>query len=153
MEVLTNKEKTKNKEVEITTPAFSITKVQASLGVAIAAVLAAVPASLRSDEAVVITAIAAGTALLLGVFALAAVDIRTRQRAREATLRFGSDDGASASEFVAVPDGKEKLVLQVGHSTNEYDLRLATVKDGEVTLLATRDGQSIARTFHGPATE
>lgn len=149
MELLTNNKKTDEGEVDIPTPAFSLTKVQATLGAFVTAVLAVLPASLKSNEAIVIAAIAAGTLVLLGVFALAAVDIQTRQRAREAALRFGGGK-AAAADFVAVPGSEEDLVLQVGHNTDEYEVKLATVKDGEVTLVATRDGRSISQVFQEP---
>jgi hypothetical protein len=91
-ELFTNKEKTKNEEVEIKAPAFSVTKITSGIGVAvgglIGALLAVVPDELKKHPGVVIAAIAAATLIMLGIIVLAAVDMRTRQRAQEAKLRW-----------------------------------------------------------------
>jgi hypothetical protein len=144
MEFFTNAQKTKDEEVDISTPAFSITKVQTTVGLLITAVLGAVPAALRSNETIIVAAIAAGTVILLGVFALVAVDIMTRQRAHEASLRYG-DGKATEKSFQALPT--EELVLQQGHSTDEYELKLAMVEGDSVRLVAARNGDLISATF------
>lgn len=145
LDFFTNEDKTQNNEVDVQAPAFSATKVQAALGIVIAGILGAVPSSLQADQAVVIAAIAAGTAVVLGVFGLVAVDIRTRQRAHEATLRYGNGGVGKPKTFQAVP--MEKLVLQKGHSTPEYEVKLAMVEDGSVSLVGARDGELISATF------
>ena len=146
LEFFTNNEKTKNGEAEVKAPAFSATKVQASLGVVLVGILAVVPATLKDDEQVVIAALAAATAIMLGVFALIAVDIRTRQRAKEASLRYGGD-GAKGSppSFQALPI--EDLVLQKGHNADEYEVKLAMVEEGSVRVVAARDGELVSATF------
>src|SRR5215218_3648217 len=126
LELFTNKEKTKKDEVDVGSPAFSLTKAQATLGLLITAVLGAVPASLQADRAVVIAAIAAGAVVMLGVFYLAGIDIKTRQRAAEAALRFPDEEGPSAAE---------------------YRVRMAEVKKGKVEILASNDGDFIIVPF------
>jgi hypothetical protein len=147
LEFFTNKEKTKKDEVDVGSPAFSLTKVQATLGLLIAAILGAVPASLKSDPAVVIAAIAAATAVILGIFFLAAVDIKTRQRAAEATLRFPNGEGPKES-FSVVPV-EDDLRIQKGPNASEYKVRFAAVKKGKVELLASNDGDIISVPFKG----
>lgn len=143
-EFFTNNEKTKEGEVDVATPAFSITKVMSGFGLAITAALGAVPASVKEEPAVVVAAIAAGAAIMLGVFALIAADIRTRQKAREATLRFG-DGKPSEAKFQALPT--KDLVLQVGHNSDEYEVKYATVENGVVNVYADRDGAPISVAF------
>jgi hypothetical protein len=145
LEFFTNKEKTKKDEVDVGSPAFSLTKVQATLGLLIAAILGAVPPSLKADPAVVIAAIAAAAAVMLGVFFLAAVDIKTRQRAAEAALRF-PDGEAPKKSFNVVPVA-EDLRIQKGPNAAEYRVRLAEVKKGEVEILASNDGDFITVPF------
>lgn len=144
-EFFTNEEKTEKDKVDVGSPAFSATKVQATLGTLIVAVLGAVPASLKADKAVVIAAIAAGVLLLLGVFALVAVDIQTRQRAQEAKLRYGDGKPTEPSNFQALPT--RDLVLQLGHNDDEYEVKYATVEKGLVHVYADRDGTPISATF------
>jgi hypothetical protein len=135
----------KAEESDVSSPAFSLTKVQAGLGAVIVAICGALPASLQSDRTVVVAAMAAGTLIMLGVFALAAVDLVARQRASEATLRWGSAKPA-ASDFVAIPDA-EGLVLQEASSGEEYRIRIAEVKDDSVTLVARRGEETLTETF------
>jgi hypothetical protein len=130
----------------ISAPAFSVTKVQATIGVFITAVLGAVPASLGSDRSVVIAAIAAGTLIMLGVLALVAVDMRTRQRAHEAKLRFGNGGSDSAGDLLAVP--AQPLRVMKGSSDEEYDVDMLKVADGKAQLVATRDGGSSSIPFN-----
>jgi hypothetical protein len=149
-EFFTNKEKTADGKVDVETPAFSATKVQSLIGGLVMAVIAVVPTKLKEDEQIVIAAIAAGTAILLGIFALWAVDIRTRQRAREATLRWGGgpdggNGGGAGHVEIALPS--ENLVLQKGHNADEYEVKLAVVDKGAVSLVAARDGEVFATTF------
>ena len=144
LDVITNKEKTENKEVEIVAPGFSATKIQSLIGSTVLGVLALVPTQLQEDEQVVIAAIAAGTAILLGMFALWAVDIRTRQKATEATLRWGTPEG-KPQIFHALPT--EDLILQKGHSTPEYEVKMAMVEEGSVNLVAARNGELVSATF------
>jgi hypothetical protein len=149
LELFTNAKKTKKEKVDISAPAFSATKVQAALGLLITGIIAVVPASHKDDVTVIVASIAAATLIVLGMFALVAVDIRTRQRAHEAKLRFGGggDGGseAAAPSFQALPT--KKLILQQGHSTDEYEVQLATVEKDLVQVIATRDGDSISATF------
>src|SRR5215218_2448847 len=145
LELFTNKEKTKKDEVDVGSPAFSLTKVQATLGLLITAVLGAVPASLQADRAVVIAAIAAGAVVMLGVFYLAGIDIKTRQRAAEAALRFPDGEGPKKS-FNVVPV-TEDLRIQKGPSAAEYRVRMAEVKKGKVEILASNDGDFIIVPF------
>ena len=144
LEFFTNNEKTKNKEVEIEAPAFSATKVQSLVGAVVLGVLTVVPSRLKTDEQVVIAVIAAGTVILLGMFALWAADIRTRQRAREAALRWGASK-EEPPKFSALPT--EDLVLQKGHNAPEYEVKMAMVEEGSISLIASRDGQMVSTTF------
>jgi hypothetical protein len=139
IEFFTNEKKTAEEKVDVDSPAFSLTKVQTSLGGVIAAVLAVAPKALQEDETVVVAAFAAGTLILLGVFALAAVDIVTRQKAKAATLRYGDGEPAPAAKFQALPT--KDLVLQLGHNSNEYDIKYATVDGDVVRVYADRDGE------------
>jgi hypothetical protein len=147
MEFFTNKEKTKEEEVDVASPAFSITKVMAAFGAALAVILGAVPKSLSEDQTIVVAALAAATFILLGVFALSAVDIKTRQRAAEAKLRYGAGK-ASDANFQAMPDKNGKdAVLQLKHQGDEYDVRYASVEKDKVHVFADRDGEPIAVSF------
>lgn len=143
-EFFTNKEKTKDGKVDIDTPAFSVTKVVTVLGAIIGAVLAVVPAQLKEETPVVIAAVASGTLVLLGIFTLVAVDIRTRQKAKAATLRFGDGKPAEA-DFIALP--VEDLVLQRGHNKPEYEVSYLKVEGGAVHLYARNGASSITATF------
>lgn len=145
MELFTNAKKTENKEVEISAPAFSITKVQAALGLLISCILAAVPGAVKDNVTIIVASIAAATLVVLGIFALVAVDIRTRQRAREATLRYGNEQPAAEPSFQALPTND--LILQLGHSSDEYEVKFATVEKGQVHVMAVRDGVPISATF------
>jgi hypothetical protein len=144
LDVITNKEKTENNEVDIVAPGFSATKIQSLIGAAVLGVLAVVPTQLKEDEQVVIAAIAAGTAILLGMFALWAVDIRARQKAREVALRWGAPED-KPQVFQALPT--EALILQKGHSTPEYEVKMAMVEEGSVSLVAARNGELVSATF------
>jgi hypothetical protein len=147
-EFFTNNEKTKEDEVDVGTPAFSITKVMSTVGTALATAVAAflllLPKGLQDDEAVVIAVIAALTLVLLGIFWLVAADFNTRQKAREATLRYG-EGKTSAAKFQALPS--KELILQLGHNSPEYEVRYATVEDGVVNLYADHEGTPIAVAF------
>ncbi len=145
IELFTNEQKTKEGEVDISAPAFSITKVQAALGLLISGILGVVPARLKDDETILVASIAAATLVVLGIFALVAVDIRTRQRAREAALRYGEEKAAEPSSFQALPT--KDLVLQLGHNGDEYEVKFATVEKGQVHVMAVRDGEPISATF------
>lgn len=144
----TNREATKEEKVDVETPAFSLTKVQAGIGALIAAVSAVVPTALKENQTVVVGAIAAGTVVMLGVFALAAVDLIVRQRASEAKLRWPGGSGGEAaatakddSQLLLLPD-REGLVLQKKHSGVEYEVVCALSEGSKVTLVARADGQA-----------
>ena len=146
---LTNQQPAKE-EWLISAPAFSITKVQATIGVFITAILGALPASLKADRSIVITAIAAGTLLMLAVLALVAVDIRVRQQAEEAKLRYGNDKpDADDDGLVAVPTGR--LRLMKGDSDEEFEVDVLRVNDGKPQLIATRQGTSVSVPFNKTA--
>jgi len=144
IDFFTNGETAESKPTDVKTPAFSATKVHAALGALVVAILGVVPAKLSEDEQIVIAAIAAGTAILLGMFGLVAVDIRTRQKAREAALRWGGGDSGPQT-FPAVPT--EDLVLQKGHNAAEYEVKMAFVEEGAVRLVAARNGELVSATF------
>jgi hypothetical protein len=144
IELLTNKKKTEDGEVDVTAPAFSITKIMGTVGTGIAALVAALPAALVNDHAVVIAAIASASAIALGVLALAAVDVKTRQRAHEATLRWG-ESTTTDSSFQAMPS--RDVILLVGERKKEYEVRYASVEDGSVHVFAEREGSPVAVTF------
>ncbi len=147
-EFFTNAEKSEEAgKVDVKAPAFSITKVQASLGALIAVIAGAVPAAIDASETIEVAAIAAGTVIMLGVFALAAVDIVTRQRAREAAMRYGDGEGKPA-KYVALP--AKPLVLQQGHNSDEYEVKMLEVEGTGATLVAMRDGETIAAVFRKP---
>jgi len=144
IELLTNKKKTEDGEVDVTAPAFSVTKIMGTVGAGIAALVAALPAALVNDHAVVIAGIASATAIALGVLALAAVDVKTRQRAHEASLRWGEAKVGEPS-FQAMP--KQDVILQMGHNQDEYEVRYASVENGTVHVFAEREGTPVAVTF------
>ncbi len=144
IELLTNKKKTEDGEVDVTAPAFSVTKIMGTVGAGIAALVAALPAALVNDHAVVIAAIASASAIALGVLALAAVDVKTRQRAHEAALRWGEPEGG-ASTFQAMPQGE--VILQMGHNKDEYVVRYASVENGSIHVFAERHGTPVAVSF------
>lgn len=145
---LTNQQPAKE-EWLISAPAFSITKVQATIGVFITAILGAVPASLKADRSIVIAAIAAGTLLMLAVLALVAVDIRVRQQAEEAKLRYGNDKPDADDGLVAVPTGR--LRVMKGESDEEFEVDVLKVADGTAHLIATREGDSVSVPFNKTA--
>lgn len=149
LELFTNAKKTKKEKVDISAPAFSVTKIGSGVAVLIAALLAALPTTVKENTTILVASIASATLIMLAVLALVAVDIKTRQRAHEAKLRFGGggDGGseAAAPSFQALPT--KKLILQQGHSTDEYEVQLATVEKDLVQVIATRDGDSISATF------
>ncbi|MDX6589827.1 MAG: hypothetical protein QOI84_1101 [Solirubrobacterales bacterium] len=142
LEFFTNKEKTKKDEVDVASPAFSLTKVQATLGLFITAIVGVVPPALKDDPSVMVASIAAGAAVMLGVFYLAAVDLKTRQRAAEATLRFPDGD-APKKAFNVVPV-EDDLRIQKGPGADEYKVRFAEVSKGQVELLAAHNGDVIS---------
>lgn len=144
MEFFTNAQKTENEEVDISAPAFSVTKVQAALGLVITGILGIVPTAHKDDVTVIVASIAAATLVVLGIFALVSVDMRTRQRAQEAKLRFGAPAPASAS-FQAMPT--KGLVLQMGHNSDEYEVSHAAVDGDTVRLYGDREGDPICVTF------
>jgi hypothetical protein len=144
IEFFTNEKKTAEEKVAIDSPALSLTKVQASLGAVIAVLLGVVPKALQEDETIIVAAFAAGTLILLGVFGLAAVDIIARQKAKAAELCCG-DGKPSKAKFDAMPT--KDLVLQVGHNSDEYEVKYATVEDGLIHLHADREGSPISVTF------
>lgn len=144
IELFTNAQKTQEGEVDISAPAFSITKVQAALGLLISGILGVVPTALKDNVTILVASIAAATLVVLGILALVAVDIRTRQRAQEAKLRYG-DGKSTEPAFQALPT--KDLVLQLGHSKDEYEVKFATVEKGLVHVMAVRDGEPISATF------
>lgn len=103
-----------DEEWEIKAPAFNVTKVASGLGVLVSGLLAVLPTALKEDPAVVIAAIAAATAVVLGIFALVAVDVIARQRAQEAKRRWpAEEEKASAKDRLAVGLEVRKLVINV----------------------------------------
>jgi hypothetical protein len=153
IDLFTNRDK--KEESDVDSPAFSLTKVQAGIGALIVAILGAVPPALKADETVVVAAIAAGVVVMLGVFALAGVDVTTRQRAAEAKLRYGGGSGGKGSggtdggSFFAVPKTND-LVIQVGSSSDEYRLAFARVEGDTVTLHATGHGKPMVEVLQQP---
>jgi hypothetical protein len=139
----------KEGESDVKSPAFSLTKVQAGLGALIAAVTGVVPAALASNQTVVVAAIASGTVVMLGVFALAAVDLTTRQRAGEAKLRWsgGAGNGGQSVKKVGLVANLDDLVLQSKHNGMEYELRFAELEGNKVTLVARKNGKSLEPIF------
>jgi sugar/nucleoside kinase (ribokinase family) len=133
-----------SEEVDIATPAFNVTKVMGTVGAGIAALAAALPAALVNDHAVIIAAIAAATAIILGVIALSAVDVKTRQRAHEAAMRWGGQK-PTESAFQAMPS--QDVILQMGHNKDEYEVRYASVENGSVHVFAERQGDPVSVTF------
>lgn len=111
-----------SEEWEIKAPAFSVTKFASFAGIAVGAVLAAVPSSLSEDQAVVIASIAAGTLIMLGIFVLVAVDIMMRQRAQEAKRRWPTKaEKAKAKSGPAVDLNIGDLVFNMGGKEAEPD--------------------------------
>ena len=139
----------KEDESDVKSPAFSLTKVQAGLGALIAAVTGVLPAALASNQTVIVAAIASGTVVMLGVFALAAVDLTTRQRAAEAKLRWsgGAGNGGKSVKKVGLVANLDDLVLQSKHNGTEYELRFAELEGDKVTLVARKNGKSLEPTF------
>jgi hypothetical protein len=144
--ILTSAQQSKDEELDLTAPAFNVTKVGSGVGVLIAAVIAVVPPALKDDEAVIVASIAVAALVILGAIALAAVDVMTRQRAREATLRYGTGKAPEQPLFYATPVEND-LILQRGHSKDEYEVKLALVEKDRVSLVASRNGETIAADF------
>jgi hypothetical protein len=152
-DLFTNADKSES-ELDVKSPAFSLTKVGTTYGSLLSVVTGGLPAALQANETIRIAAFAAATVVMLGVFALGAVDIIVRQRAAEATLRYSGkghdDDNESAPKrFVAFADSSE-LKLQVGSNTEEYDLYAAEVNGGDVTLHAKKNGAPHTESFTLP---
>jgi hypothetical protein len=145
MELFTNQQATEKGEVAISAPAFSITKVQAAIGLLGAAIIGIVPASLKDDQAIIITSIAAVTVVLLGIFMLAAVDLVTRQRAEQAKLRYGSGSQAEGTSKTAVPT--EPVRMMRSNSDREYAVDALKVEEDAARLLASRDGEDVKIEF------
>lgn len=151
LEFFTNKEATKDEKVDVTAPAFSLTKVAGGLGTVIAAIAVAAT-KLEGATAVKVAAIGGGALVMLGYFGVAAVDLIVRQRASEAKLRYGpgsAGDAKTNGKVVLVADADD-LVLQEKHSGDEYELRFAEVDGEKVTLVARRDGKTLAPSFQRP---
>jgi hypothetical protein len=161
----TNKEATSKKEVDVESPAFSLTKVQGGLATLIAAIGVA-GAKLEGPTAVKVAAIGGGALVMIGFFGLAAVDLITRQRASEAKLRWGAPAGKGApgsdstspdvpptnsgGNVVLVADSDD-LVLQEKHSGDEYEVRFAELEGDKVTLIARRNGKTLTSSFQRPS--
>jgi hypothetical protein len=150
----------KEDEADVNSPAFSLTKVQAGIGALIVAVSAVVPTALKENQTVVVAAIAAGTVVMLGVFALAAVDMMVRQRAAAAKLQYGSgaatatagDDPKADEGVIPLVVEPATLVVQKGPGEQEYKVEFAKLDGDKVTLIAMREGKAMdpAPTFHRP---
>jgi hypothetical protein len=128
----------------VESPAFSLTKVQASLGTLIVAIAGAV-AKLEGTTSVKIAAIGAGALVMVGVFGLAAADLIARQRAAEAKLRWGPEAKKAAAtpatgSFYLYPESDD-LVLRKGHAGDMYDIDRVKVEGEKVTLIAHRGGK------------
>lgn len=146
MGILTSTQTQSSKEeLDITSPTFNVTRVGGILGGLVTAVLAVVPAALKENPAVIVAGIAAAALVVVGLIALAAVDVMTRQRAREATLRYG-DGKTTQPHFHAIPVDSD-LILQQGHSNDEYEVKVALVENDKVSLVASRNGKTISADF------
>lgn len=148
-----NQQSAADSEVSVTAPAFKITTATEGIGAIFAAVLAVLPSALSEDETVVVAAIAAATLIVLGTFALAAVDIRTRQRAKEAELRYGGrrqeDSGqheADAGRSVAASQDGD-LEVRVLPGKNDRAVEAVTVDGHRVTLHPQGGKGSVALDF------
>ncbi|HTT94469.1 MAG TPA: hypothetical protein VMF55_07335 [Solirubrobacterales bacterium] len=128
-----------SEEEDIRTSAFNVTKVGSAAAGLIAVILGAVPAAAGSDPAIIIAAIAAGTAVILGALGLAAVDLSVRQRARQAALQFGHEDQSASTDFVVLP-ASDDLRLKQYPNGDEFEVRSGQVKGTEVTIWAAKDG-------------
>lgn len=160
LEFFTNKEATEEGKVAVKSPAFSLTKVAGGLGTLIAAIAVAAT-KLEGATAVKVAAIGAGALVMVGYFGLAAVDLIVRQRMSEAKLRWPAtaadakdaakpkDPSPNGGTFVVVAD-TDDLVLQERHNGDEYELRYAEIEGDKVTLVARRDGKTLAPSFHRP---
>jgi hypothetical protein len=146
LELFTNNEATKEGNVVVEAPAFSLTKVWGGLTAAIGAVAAALPALLGAPQTIVVAAIAAGTVGFVAFLGLAGVDLIVRQRASEAKLRYPAGPGKGNGKVVLLPD-QDHLVLQDKHSGDEYELVVAELEDEKVTLIAHRGTKALAPTF------
>jgi len=162
----TNKEATSKKEVDVESPAFSLTKVQGGLATLIAAIGVA-GAKLEGPTAVKVAAIGGGALVMIGFFGLAAVDLITRQRASEAKLRWGAPAGQGAASGGSTPAkvpptsgsggsvvlvaDSDDLVLQEKHSGDEYEVRFAELEGDKVTLIARRNGKTLTSSFQRPS--
>ncbi|HTR74382.1 MAG TPA: hypothetical protein VMH33_03875 [Solirubrobacterales bacterium] len=160
-EFFSNKKATKKGKATVEAPAFSLTKVQASLG-ALIVVIAGAAAKLEGPTAVKVAAIGAGALVMVGVFALAAVDLVARQRATEAKLRWGAKESAKAETKAAKTNGSvatetdepeiwfadnDDLVVQEAHGRDEYEVRFAERKGDTLTVVSRRNGKSYEAAF------
>ena len=155
LEFFTNNEATKNKEVDVSAPAFSLTKVSGGLGTLIAAIAVAA-AKLEGTTAVKVAAIGGGALVMVGYFIVAAVDLIVRQRASEAKRRWpdgsGGEGAAKAGGAVTLIADPDTLVLQKEVGGEEYNVKYAEVEGDKVTLIALRKGKQMdpAPTFQRP---
>lgn len=164
LEFFTNKEATTDKKVDVTAPAFSLTKVAGGLGTLIAAIAVAT-AKLEGATAVKVAAIGGAALVLVGYFGVAAVDLVVRQRAAEAKRRW-PDGGTTGKGAGATAGGNAKsaalpvtlavepdtLVVQKEPGGEEYKVQYALLEGDKVTLIALRKGEKMkpAPTFHVP---
>jgi hypothetical protein len=132
---------------DIETPAFSLTKVSALIGVIVAG-FGVAGAKIEDVAAVKVAAIGGAALVLVAYFGVAAVDLIVRQRAAEAKLRWPDGGGGEAaapangdSQQLLLPD-REGLVLQKKHNGVEYEVVCALAEGSKVTLVARADGQS-----------
>ena len=154
LDVFTNADK-KDSEVDIKSPAFSVTKIGTTLAGLLSVLTAGLPAALEDNVTIRVAAFGAATAIILGIFAVWAVDIMTRQRAAEAKLRYGDgkgdqgEKGSVPDRYVAYPDSND-LKLQAGSSTDEFDVHAVEIEDGEITLQARKNGRRLEEKFTPP---
>jgi hypothetical protein len=142
LEFFTNKEATKKEEVDVTAPAFSLTKVAGLMGVLIAAIGGAT-AKLEGATAVKVAAIG-GAALVVAAF-----DLIVRQRASQAKLRYGTPSAGGKKPdgpLTLLPDSDD-LVLQARHSSEEFEIKLIELDGEKATVVARHDGKTLTATF------
>lgn len=159
LEFFTNKEATENKEVDVAAPAFSLTKVSGGLGTLIAAIAVAA-AKLEGATAVKVAAIGAGALVMVGYFVVAAVDLIVRQRASEAKRRWpdgsggeggdGGGGGTPTGKAITLVAGEDDLFLQKGPNGKQYEVKYVELEGEKVTVVARRDGDTLAPSFHRP---
>ena len=148
-EFFSNEKANDEGKTDVTSPAFSLTKVQAGLGALIVAI-GAVAAKIEGTTAVKVASIGGAALVMLGVFALGAVDIIARQRAQEAKLRWGpgSTSGGDGDGPITLLPDDEGLVLQSGPQGEEFGIQYVELDGEKVTVVARRKGQTLAPTFH-----